>query len=194
MIARASATVTGAGTNGAVSTTAGAGIGGAAPAGVSGEQAVAVFDTLPSSAAVSSVLATNGALAFELNSGSTFAVGQLAASANGDAVTQTESGLGRDDDQLGRPCHVRTGPGRPLWRHGKRQLHSMTFEVTAGLTALIDQTFTTVAQANAFFDDNVLDLGSDTSTALKGTPTLTISLSLTEDTAGAGYSIGIAVR
>ena len=191
--ASATATVTGAGSSGAVAATAGVGFGDIAQAVPTGQQAVAIIDAMPSAAIVSSALATNGAVAFEFGNGATaFALGQLAASANGTAVTQTETAtitMQATTALIAASGQVVLGlyGGAPTGG-----FTSMTFSVTANGTPLINETFTSAAAADAFFDDNVLDLGSDTTGPLAGSPTLTVSLSVTEDTAGGGYSLGIA--
>ena len=191
--ASATATVTGAGSSGAVAATAGVGFGDVGEAVPTGQQAVAIVDAMPSTGIVSSALATNDAVAFEFGNGaSTFALGQLAASANGIAVTQTETAT---VSMQATTALIAASGQVVLGLYGGAPtggFTSLTFEVTANGTPLINETFTSVAAADAFFDDNVLDLGSDTTGPLAGSPTLTFSLSVTEDTAGGGYSLGVA--
>ena len=70
----------------------------------------------------------------------------------------------------------------------------VTFVLKNGSNILINQTFTTVAAANAFFDDNAMDLGAIGSGSLTGTTlSLTASLSVSVNAAGQGYFAQIII-
>ena len=64
----------------------------------------------------------------------------------------------------------------------------ISFVLKAGSTVLISKTFTTAAEANAFFDDTSMNLGAIGSGPLSGTTlALTASLSVSVNAAGQGY-------
>jgi len=113
-----------------------------------GTSAAGTAESLP--AAVSSALATNSAIAFEPgNGGTTFALGQLAASAEGTAVTQSESAtttIEVNTAMIASNGQVVLGlfGGAPTGG-----FTSLTFSVDAGLTQLITETFTSVAFAGS---------------------------------------------
>jgi hypothetical protein len=68
---------------------------------------------------------------------------------------------------------------------------SMTFQVTREGTMVVNQTFATVAAANTFLNDSVLNLGSNGVGNVSGNLDLIFSLSLTTNDAGAGYSFDL---
>ncbi len=71
---------------------------------------------------------------------------------------------------------------------------SLTFTLTGDGTTLVNQTFTTVAAAQAFFTDNAMDLGSLASGALGGNLlTLQASFTLTTAAPGDGFYAQIII-
>jgi hypothetical protein len=68
---------------------------------------------------------------------------------------------------------------------------SMTFTVSREGSLVVNQTFATVAAANAFLNDNVLNLGSNGVGNVSGNLDLIFSLSLTTNDVGAGYSFDL---
>jgi hypothetical protein len=67
---------------------------------------------------------------------------------------------------------------------------SMTFQVLREGSMAINETFTTLDDANAFFNDSVQNIGSNT-TGILGNINLTFNLSLSTNDAGAGYSFDL---
>jgi hypothetical protein len=66
----------------------------------------------------------------------------------------------------------------------------LSFTIVKEGGTLFTQNFATVALADAFFDDNVLDYGTIT-TGVTGTLDLTFTFSLTTDDPGAGYNANL---
>jgi hypothetical protein len=69
---------------------------------------------------------------------------------------------------------------------------SMTFTITREGTMVVNQTFNTLATALAFFDDELLDLGSNGPLNVSGNLDLIFGLSLTTNDAGAGFQFDLA--
>ncbi|RIK75436.1 MAG: hypothetical protein DCC67_15300, partial [Planctomycetota bacterium] len=68
---------------------------------------------------------------------------------------------------------------------------SLQFQITREGVLVVNETFATVAAANAFLDDQILDLGSNAFGNVVGNLDLVFSLSLTTNDAGAGYSFDL---
>ena len=171
-----------------------AGIGATSAAFSTGAQAIAQIMGVPTAADVTSVLSANSnisaAFAAKTNP-DYFAIGELGgAYSTNDTDPETETSsihMGVDltkitpkDLILGLYNGTATGAG----------FTSMTFDVKANGTDILNKTFTSVSAATTYFTNDALDLG-----ALSGygsTLTLDISLSITEAQAG-GFDFGLLV-
>ena len=69
---------------------------------------------------------------------------------------------------------------------------TMTFQITRENALVLDKTFTTVADAQSYFNDALVDLGSNDPTNISGNLDLAFSLSLTSATSGAGFAFDLA--
>jgi hypothetical protein len=163
----------------------------------SSEQALAVVDGAPVLASVTPILTANSniAAAFAVNP-SYFGLGELGGSYS-TSGTGSETATGtvnlsvdltqlasRQDLELGLFDGTALGSG----------FTNLALTVTGDGTTVLSKSFTTVAAATSYFTNNAIDLGSLASGALSSnTLSLSISLSVTTNTAGQGFDAGFLI-
>ena len=154
-------------------------------------QALALIDGAPNSATTGAVLAAEPGIAAAFGASPTFfAVGELGgayASSGGvgpQTITSTAS-IQVNLSQLASPKDLLIGAFDPTI---VGTFSSFTIILSADTETFVDETFTTVAEVDAFFNDVTYDLGSLASGALSG-PTLNVQLTLELTTASLGSGV-----
>ena len=175
--------------NGTSTAKADALVGTTPPAFDSTSQSVAFVTGIPSPASVSAVLAANPNIsaAFAATaSPSYFAIGEMgggySSSGFGLQTSTSEITFNVDLTKVGTLDHFLLGLYNPVTTGAG--FKTLDFDVFLNNVHVVDQTFTTVADANTYFTDHALDLGQ-----LDGNHVLAVDIQLSEvlKTPGSGY-------
>ena len=186
--------------SGATTAQARAAIGTAMAATVTGDQSVAVMVCDPVAAGVNTLLAAPANSAIKAgvrprrrrSSRSANLPARPGASSSGAETETSDVTVSIDPSKLAVPGDLLVGLfGGTVIGAGFSKL---SFEIDRGTTVLDTQNFTTAAAAKTYFTDDELNLGSVmTGLTSSGLLDLTFKLSVTEASAGAGFSFGLLV-
>ena len=154
--------------------------------------AVAIETGAPDTASTNAILAANSAIKTGFGASPVFFAvdelgGKYAKSGGTTAETNTETlDLSVDTTKIGTLGKLGVGFFDPITVGAG--FTSLTFTLTADGSTVVSQTFTSLAAANAFFNDRYFSLGTLGAGALTAsTLTLVATLTITTDAANSGY-------